>query len=96
MIRQPMFRPSRFSPSTAAMTSDISRVVFLDCARRNLRLIPGLTHHTVFARAYSCSDLGSDSFFGDFLFNKEINSRPEAGTPTLPSRTISLALRSRP
>ena len=45
---------------------------------------------------YSFSDTGSDSFFGDFLSNGEINSRPEGGTPTLPSRTISLALRLRP
>jgi len=45
---------------------------------------------------YSFSDTGSDSFFGDFLSNREINSRPEGGTPTLPSQTISLALRLRP
>ena len=45
---------------------------------------------------YSFSDTGSDSFFGDFLSSREINSRPEAGTPTLPSRTICLALRARP
>ncbi len=45
---------------------------------------------------YSFSDTGSDSFFGDFRSNKETSSRPEAGTPTLPSRTISLALRLRP
>jgi hypothetical protein len=35
---------------------------------------------------YSFSDTGSDSFFGDFLSNEEINSRPAAGTLTLPSR----------
>ena len=47
-------------------------------------------------RLYSLSDTGSDSFLGDCLSNKEINSWPEAGMPTLPWRTISLALRSRP
>ncbi len=46
--------------------------------------------------AYSFSDTGSDSFLGDCLSNSETNSRPEAGVPTLPWRTISLALRSRP
>ena len=46
--------------------------------------------------AYSFSDTGSDSFLGDCLSNKEINSRPEAGMPALPWRTISLALMSRP
>jgi len=45
---------------------------------------------------YSFSDTGSDSFFGDSLFSKETNSRPEAGIPTLPSLTISLAPMSRP
>src|SRR5258708_10519565 len=45
---------------------------------------------------YSFSDTGSDSFFGDFLSNKETSSRPEAGMPTLPSRTISLAVGLRP
>ncbi len=48
------------------------------------------------AVGYSFRDTGSDSFFGDFLSNRKISSRPEAGTPTLPSRTISLALRLRP
>jgi hypothetical protein len=47
-------------------------------------------------RSYSFSDTGSDSFFGDSLFSKETNSRPEAGMPTLPSLTISLAPMSRP
>jgi hypothetical protein len=47
-------------------------------------------------RDYSFRDAGSDSFFGDFLSHKETSSRPEAGTPTLPSRTISLAVRFRP
>jgi len=45
---------------------------------------------------YSLSDTGSDSFLGDRLSNKATNSRPEEGIPTLPWRTISLALRSRP
>jgi hypothetical protein len=42
------------------------------------------------------SDLGSDRFLGDCLSSKAIISRPEAGTPTLPPRTISLALSARP
>jgi hypothetical protein len=41
-------------------------------------------------------DLGSEWFLGDFWSSKAIISRPEAGTPTLPPRTISLALSSRP
>src|SRR5262245_54682263 len=45
---------------------------------------------------YSFNETGSDSFFGEFLLKREINSPPAAGTPTLPSRTISLALRLRP
>jgi len=45
---------------------------------------------------YSCNDLGSDSFFGDTLSSNATNSRPEAGTLTLPWRTISLALSLRP
>jgi len=45
---------------------------------------------------YSFSDTGSDSFFGDVLFKSEMNSLPAAGIPTLPSRTISFALRLRP
>jgi hypothetical protein len=46
--------------------------------------------------SYSLSDTGSDSFLGDCLSNKATNWRPEEGMPTLPWRTISLALRSRP
>src|SRR5215475_14242959 len=45
---------------------------------------------------YSFNETGSDSFFGEFLFKRAINSLPAAGTPTLPSRTISFALRLRP
>jgi len=45
---------------------------------------------------YSFSDTGSDWFFGDTLSSNATNSRPEAGTLTLPWRTISLALRLRP
>jgi len=40
---------------------------------------------------FNPSDLGSDRFLGDCLSGKAIISRPEAGTPTLPPRTISLA-----
>ena len=43
------------------------------------------------ARIY-CRDFGSDLFLGDFLFSTESNSLAAAGTPTLPSRMISLAL----
>jgi hypothetical protein len=32
-----------------------------------------------FCRGYSLRDTGSDSFFGDFLGNKDTRSRPEAG-----------------
>jgi hypothetical protein len=42
---------------------------------------------------YSFNDTGSDSFFGDVLFNRETHSLPAAGTPALPSRTISLAVK---
>ncbi len=45
---------------------------------------------------FNPSDLGLDRFLGDCLSSKAINSRPEADTPTLPPRTISLALRARP
>ena len=46
--------------------------------------------------AYSFSETGSDSFFGEVLSNNDTHSLPAAGTPTFPSRTISLALRLRP
>jgi hypothetical protein len=40
---------------------------------------------TAWVRAVrSKSDTGSESFFRDTLLNKEINSRPEAGTSALP------------
>src|SRR5215469_16688843 len=45
---------------------------------------------------YSFNETGSDRFFGDCLFSRATSSRPDAGTPTLPSRTICLALSSRP
>lgn len=45
---------------------------------------------------FNPSDLGSDRFLGDCLSSKAIISRPEAGMPTLPPRTISLALSARP
>src|SRR5262249_3289621 len=48
------------------------------------------------AAHYSFNETGSDSFFGEFLFNRATNSVPAAGTPTLPWRTISFALRLRP
>lgn len=47
-------------------------------------------------QSYSFSDTGSDSFFGEVLFKRAIHSLPAAGIPTLPSRTISFALRLRP
>ena len=49
-----------------------------------------------FGLTYSRSDTGSDSFFGDCLFRRDTNSRADAGTPALPSRTISFAVRLRP
>jgi hypothetical protein len=49
-----------------------------------------------FRLTYSRSDTGSESFFGDCLFRRDTNSRPHAGTPALPSRTISFAVRLRP
>jgi hypothetical protein len=52
-----------------------------------------LAHH---APSYSFNETGSESFFEEFLFKREINSLPAAGTPTLPSRTISFAVRLRP
>ena len=39
-----------------------------------------------------CSDLGSDLFFGVFLFNRAISSPAEGGAFTLPPRIMSLAL----
>jgi hypothetical protein len=36
-----------------------------------------------YLEAYSFSDTGADSFPVNYLSNKEINSRPEAGMPTL-------------
>jgi len=42
------------------------------------------------------SDFGSDKFFGECRFNNATKSRPEAGTPTLCSRTISRAVIFRP
>ena len=54
-------------------------------------------HSTLFTplRVY-CRDFGSDLFLGDFVFSSESNSLAAAGTPTLPSRMISLALNSLP
>src|SRR5215475_10005117 len=48
------------------------------------------------AAPYSFNDTGSDRFFGDCLFSSDTSSRPDAGTPTFPSRTICLAFSSRP
>src|ERR1700741_5688742 len=45
---------------------------------------------------YYFNDTGSDSFLGETLFSIPIPSCPDAGTPTLPSRTISFALSSLP
>ena len=66
--------------------------------RRNLtaREIPQKGNVRTVGVVYSFSDTRSDSFFGDSLFSKETNSRPEAGMPTLPSLTMSLAPMSRP
>src|SRR5882762_2796226 len=58
--------------------------------------VPAIFVGASLRRPYSFRDTGSDSFFGDFLSSKKTSSRPEAGTPTLPSRTLSFAVRFRP
>jgi hypothetical protein len=66
--------------------SIIHRVPVMPWRKRKSNVVPsyGFVLMIQERESYSCSDLGSDSFLGDVLFNRAMNSRPEAGMPTFP------------
>src|SRR5712692_287889 len=52
---------------------------------------PGYSQQWAWLRGYSFKEAGSERFLGDFLFSVAISCCPEAGTATLPFRTMSSA-----
>src|SRR5207249_12287410 len=61
--------------------------------KQNTPVEAGVFANDMLLQNYSLSELGSDRFFGDFLFRKAIISWPEGGRATAPLRTICLVVR---
>src|SRR5438477_4185855 len=61
--------------------------------KQNTPVEAGVFANDMLLQNYSLRELGSDRFFGDFLFRKAIISCPEGGTAAAPLRTICSAVR---
>ena len=82
----------QFDSSRGALTHRCVENVFLSAECFG----PYFSHKGGKDARHSLRETGSDSFLGEAFCRSEISSRPAGGAPTLPWRTISLALSDLP